>query len=205
MKKILFIFILSISLSTMAQGEFIEFLKSDKLPHCFKGLNESDVERLMEQSTIQARNTTFRMDYDHFKNVMYLETSNHCDDIYRIHMKLIFHKEREYVFMYKERVKNSDSYGRLRVYRLDDDEWQEGRTVEVTWQQLFNLNDRDLNRLRNIDKYPQYMLSFEERNIVFEIPWRLYTFEEGSENNAFSKAGGKQPVKFPYHYFLSSN
>lgn len=205
MKHFILYSLLFFTLNSFAQGEFIEFLKSENLPECFKGLDPAEVDRLMEQGSIQARNTTFRLDYDHFKNVLYLETSNHCDDIYRIHLKLIFHKEREYVFMYKERVKHSDTYGRLRVYQLDGDEWIGGRTVEVTWQQLFNLSERDLQRLRNVDQYPQYLLSFEERHIEFQIPWRLYTFEEGSENNSFSKGGGKHPVTFPYHYFISAN
>lgn len=205
MKTTLLLIFLFLVGTINAQEQFINFLKRAELPSCFDGLNDEQIDRLVTEREIQADWTTFRLDYDRQKEVLYLHTSNHCDDIQKIHLKRIVHKEREYVFMYKERVPHSNTYGRLRVFQKDEDEWHRGRVVEVTWEQLFQLNERDLKRLKNADQFPKYMLRFEERNIIFDIPWKLYTFGEGSEIDGFAKSNAKSAAKFPYHYFLLSN
>lgn len=136
--------------------------------------------------------------------VLYLTTTSHCDDIQKVHLKYLTRDDKDYVFMYKERVPHSNTYGRLRVYNFDteDSTWVQGRKVEITWEQLFNLNERDLKRLKEIDQFPQYMIRFEENDIVFDIPWRLYTFEEGTVTDGYTMSRGKKAARMPYHYFL---
>lgn len=182
--------------------KFIPFLKSDNLPDCFNGLNKYDVKKLITQRRLRADWTVFNIKYDNFKDVLYLYSNNNCDDIERIHLKYIYHQDVPHVMMYKQKTIASNSFGRLKVYRLEDGEWIRGRRVDVTWQQLFQLTERDLKRLNDVDQFPQYMLQFEDEHIVFDIPWRLYTFGEGSDIDGFSMSGGKQPVRMPYHFFF---
>lgn len=205
MKTIIIILLtMVISLPSFQQEQFIDFLKSDNLPNCLKGLNDDELDRLMTQHEIQARNTTFRLDYDNLSEVLYLTTSSHCDDIQKVHLKYLKKDEKDYVFMYKERVPHSDSYGRLRVYNYEaeDSSWVQGRKVEITWEQLFNLNEKDLKRLKDVDQFPKYIIRFEENDIVFDIPWRLYTFEEGSVTDGYTMSRGKKEARMPYRYFL---
>ena len=182
--------------------KFIPFLKSDYLPDCFNGLNRYDVQKLVTQGSLRADWTVFSVKYDSFNDVLYLYSNNNCDDIERIHLKYIIYQNVPHVLMYKQKVIASNSFGRLKVYRLEDEEWIRGRQVDVTWQQLFQLSERDLKRIHDVDQFPKYMLRFDEDHIVFDIPWRLYTFGEGSDVDGFSMSGGKQPVRMPYHFFL---
>ncbi|MCC5922315.1 MAG: hypothetical protein JJT77_00905 [Crocinitomicaceae bacterium] len=182
--------------------KFIPFLKSDYLPDCFNGLNRYDVQKLVTQGKLRADWTVFSVKYDNFNDVLYLYSNNNCDDIERILLKYLYYQGIPHVLMYKQKVVNSNSFGRLKVYRLVEDEWVRGRQVDVTWQQLFQLSERDIKRLHDVDQFPKYLLRFEHDHIVFDIPWRLYTFGEGSDVDGFSMSGGKQPVRMPYHFFL---
>lgn len=205
MKTILLVLIALYTYSSLpAQEQFISFLKSDNLPDCLQGFNDDEIDRLLTQHEIQARNTTYRLDYDQRTEVLYLSSTSHCDDIAKVHLKYLTRDNKEYVFMYKERVPHSNTYGRLRVYNFDssDSTWIAGRKIEVTWEQLFNLNERDLKRLKDIDQFPKYMVRFDDNDIVFDIPWRLYTFEEGSVNDGFTMSGGIKEARMPYHYFI---
>lgn len=205
MKKILLLIGILLTNISFSQEEFITFLKSDNLPKCFQGLADDQVEQLVTEQQLRANNTTYLVDYESFKEVLYLTTTSHCDDIQRVHLKHIEKDSMEYIFMYKERVPNSGTYGRLRVYHLEDGEWVMGRKIEVTWQTIFQISEKELKRLESVDQVPKYMLSFEADNIVFDIPWKLYTFGEGSETDGFAKGGGKKPAKLPYRYFFISN
>ncbi len=202
MKKLITFCFSFLILSVFGQEQFIPFLKSSYLPNCFSGLNEDQVDRLLTEFEIQADWTTFRVKYDEQLDVLYLYSTSPCDDIHKVHLKHHFHEEHEYIFMYKERIPNSETYGRLKVYKKEGDEYIRGRKIEVTWKQLFQLNDREIRRLESVEQYPKYMLRFDRQNIVFDIPWRLYTFGEGSDNDGFSMSGAKQPIRMPYHMFL---
>lgn len=184
------------------EDKYIDFLLSKNLPDCFLGLQEEQVERLLEQHEIQARWTTFTVDYDDMNDVLYMSSTSKCDDIEKMHIKYMLIDSVEYIFMYKEKTITCNSYGRMKVFVKQGDEWQRGRKIEMSWQQLFNLDEKALERLRKADQYPKYIIKFEQKDIIIEIPWKLYTFEEGSDNEGFSMGGAKQPVRLPYRFFL---
>lgn len=204
MKKVL-LFIFSIcllSLQSKGQEQFIPFLKSSYLPNCFAGLNHDQIDRLMTEFEIQADWTTFRVEYDRGLDVLYLYSSNPCDDIHKVHLKHLFFEGDEFIMMYKERIPNSNTYGRLKAFKLQDEEYVRGRKIDVTWSSLFGFNERQIRRLEQIEQYPKYLLRFEHENIVFEVPWNIYSFEEGRDNDGFSMSGAKAPVRMPYSFFL---
>lgn len=184
------------------EAKYISFLLSENLPDCFAGLDEEQVKRLLEQREIQARWTTFTVDYDHTHDVLYLSSTSKCDDIEKMHIKYKVIDSMEYIFMYKEKTVSCNSYGKMKVFVKEDDEWQRGRKIEISWNQLFNLDEKDLERLRKVDQYPSYIINFKRDDIIIEIPWRLYTFGEGSDTDGFSMSKGKQPVNLPYRFFL---
>ena len=202
MKKLLIMYLTILPFLSFSQDQFISFLKSKNLPDCFAGLNEDQVDRLVTERELRADWTSFTIDYKSDKEVLYLYTTSRCDDIEKIHLKYHVEKGVEYIFMFKEKSVSNDSYGRLKLYVKEGEEWTRGRRVELTWQQLFNLSDKDIKRLRDADQFPKYMIRFEEKHIMFDIPWKLYTFGEGSDNDGFSMSKAKQPVKFPYRYFI---
>lgn len=197
-------FVTSIS---FGQEQFIPFLKSKNLPNCFAGLEEEQIDKLVTEHEIRADWTTYKLDYDRVNEVLYLESTNHCDDIQKVHLKYVIHKELHYVYMYKERVPSSNTYGRLRLYHLDveTNEWEQGRKLEVSWQQIFSLTEKELDRLRKADQYPKYMITFKKDHISLDIPWKLYTHGEGTDNDGFSMSKGKKPMKLPYSQFLITN
>ena len=135
------------SLLFSQEAKYIDFLLSNNLPECFLGLQEDQVERLLEQHEIQARWTTFKVDYNHTTDVLYLSSTSKCDDIEKMHIKYKVIDSMEYIFMYKEKTISCNSFGKMKVFFKENDEWQRGRKIEISWEQLFNLDDKALEQI----------------------------------------------------------
>lgn len=203
MKKLpLLILIMSLSVFRLnAQFEYRSFFDCEHLPYCYI-IDSLSTDELLTAGEIFSKHGHIYANYDRQNEVLILQSDVNCDDVTKLHIKRLTHNQEEYMFVFKEKDVNKNTYGKLKLYQYQDGKWIPGRKIEMSWQRLFNVSEKDLNRLRQLGQYPEYMVKFRSDHFVVEIPWGLYTYGEGSDIDGFSKSRGKQPIKFSYTSFI---
>lgn len=199
---LLFTLLLPISFYGNGQKEFTEFLKQAELPACYKNLESKDIEELMEYGKTSYNGFQLSAHYDETREVFELSTIKNCHDTKKLQLKYVERGLKDYVFIFQELMEGEQSYGNIKLYECKDSTWTGGREIAVSWTQLFNLDEEELEELRELDQYPKCMVNFEKDGMKIEIPWKLYTYGENSQSNGYVKAGGKQPVILKYDPFI---
>lgn len=196
------ILFLALTFSIKSQEEFILFLTQAELPACFENLESKHVNELLEYDNTNFESIKISSHYDKNTKVFELNTRQNCHDTKKLQLKYLKNTSGEYMFLYQERIKGEQSYGTLILYEYQDSIWTQGKEITISWTELFDIDKKELDELRELDQYPKCMISFQKDGMRIEVPWKLYTHGENSQSNGYVHAGGKQPITIQYTYFL---
>lgn len=200
MKTRLFIIILFVNTLSLAQQDdtvFIDFLNNDPRSSCLAPLDSLALEHLFRSKVIRIKNHNVTLNKINDATIT-IDPFGLCNEYRAITYR--FHKIRgnEYMFVYKKFAEAREEYGELQLYEKIDGSWEFGRTLTFDWKHFFSISQEEIDRLRNLNQYPTYLVTFRERGIEFSIPWEIYSFDQGSEINGYVKGHGSQPILLEY-------
>jgi hypothetical protein len=196
------VLLLALTFNANSQEEFISFLKQAELPACFKNLESNNVDEIFEYGRTTFESFEISSHYDPSAEVFEITTKENCHDTKKLQLKYVDHLSGEYVFLYRERIDGEQSYGTIMLYEYQDSLWTQGKEIAISWTHLFDIDEEELEELRELDQYPKFMVAFQKEGMRIEVPWKLYTYGDSSQSNGYVKAGGKQPITIQYTYFL---
>jgi hypothetical protein len=188
--------------SGKSQQQFTTFLATDFLPECYSSIDSLSYQTLLAGKSLHRDWNEMYATYNRESDVLRLFTSNECSNIRSVYLKRFEHMGKDYILAFREKENMELTYGKLKLFVLEENEWQKGRKIEVSWQKLFHLSDEAVQRLTANGHTPDYMIRFERDFIFIDIPWKLYEMDEGSETHGYVMGGAKQPVKLPYHFLI---
>lgn len=199
-----FVIILLLVLTTHvnSQEEYVSFLKQANLPACFENLESNHVDEIFEYGRTSFESFEVSSSYDQSTEVFELTTKENCHDTKKLQLKHVDYLSGEYVFLYRERIDGEQTYGTVILYEFQDSLWTQGKEIAISWTHLFDIDEKELEELRELDQYPKCMINFEKNGMRIEVPWKLYTHGENSQSNGYVHAGGRQPITIQYSYFL---
>lgn len=201
---ILLLLLISFNISSQInnQEEFTSFLKEAELPSCFNNMDYHHVDELFKYGKTRFESFDISSNYDKEAEVFKLNTRENCHDTKSVQLKYVDYLSGEFIFLYHERAEGNESFGSVVLYEFQDSTWTEGKEIKISWSQLFNIEEKELKELRELDQFPRCKMTFQKTGMRVEIPWKLYTYGEGSESNGYVQGGGKQPIILKYSTFL---
>jgi hypothetical protein len=169
------------------------FIKQLDEKQCLNKLKLVELEELFAAGNVYIKNDRLKMNVDRFGNIT-IFPSGLCNELKAVKLRYYTYLDQEFIFVYRRFTENRDSYGQLQLYIKKDSIWQAGQILQFGWQHLFQISEKEIKRLNELNQYPQYMIEFKENGIEISIPWELYSFDEGTEINGYSQGRGKQPI-----------
>jgi hypothetical protein len=106
------------------------------------------------------------------------------------------------MFVYRRYSESISQYGELQLYTKLDGKWEIGQILNLGWHQLFSISQEEIERLRNLNQCPKFLVTFKKEGMEFMIPWEIYSFDQGSEMNCYVRGNGNQPILLSYEKIL---
>lgn len=201
---VLLLILLTFGVNSQIKNEkvFASFLTKADLPSCFNNMEENHVDELFTFGKARVESFDISLNYDAIEEVLELNSRENCHDTKKLQLKYLDYLSRDYIFLYREHKDGEHNYGTVKLYEYKDSLWTQGTKLTISWEELFDVDEDQLEDLREIDQYPKCMMTFKKTGMRIEIPWEFYTYVDGSESNGYVQGRGKQPITIRYSYFL---
>ncbi len=186
-----------IAAQTEEDSLYISFLQSSGTKKCLSALENSHVSELFESNTVYINNHRISMER---KTHEYYEIDPYglCNEYRSVFLHHHLSNGIEYMFVYRRFSESKDQYGELQLYSKIEDEWKMGQILNLEWHNFFSISQDEIDRLRNLQQYPKFLVEFKKEGMAFTIPWEIYSFDQGSEMNGYVKGRGSQPILISY-------
>jgi hypothetical protein len=205
MRNLVYFILLFIPVSGFSQPiedtSYFEFLKSPLSKECLSQLDSSQISELLTANIVIANNHRVSLERKQGGSLV-IDPFGLCNEYRSISMHYLNSSDNEYMFVYRRYSEAKEKYGELQLYGKKDGKWTFGKIINFNWQHFFSISDEEIDRLKNLNQYPNYLVTFKPTGIEFTIPWELYSFDQGSEVNGYVKGNGSQPILLSYENLL---
>lgn len=184
-------------LTQMETAPFTDFINNQPRKNCLSPLDSLAVEQLFRSNVIRVNNHNVTLNRLSASTIS-IDPFGLCNEYRTITYHYYQQGEREFMFVYKKYAVVREDYGELQLYEKKKEKWEFGRILTFSWKHFFSISQEEIDRLRNLDQYPNYLVTFRERGIEFSIPWEIYSFDQGSEINGYVQGNGSQPILLEY-------
>ncbi len=190
-----------IAAQTKEDSLYLNFLQSSGTKKCLSELDSSHVSELFESNTVYINN--HRISF-HKKTHDYYEIDPYglCNEYRSVFLHHHLSSGTEYMFVYRRFSESKDQYGELQLYSKIKGKWEVGQILNLGWHNFFSISQDEIDRLRNLNQYPKFLIKFKSDGIELNIPWEIYSFDQGSEINGYVKGNGSQPILLSYDSIL---
>ncbi|MGM0479095.1 MAG: hypothetical protein ACQERC_07705 [Bacteroidota bacterium] len=182
---------------TQQDSVFTQFLSGLSAVDCLENLDSAQFIDLFDADKIYVNNHTVSI-AERKNNTVTIDVFEFCNAYKTISVHYYSALEGEYMFVYRKFADSREEYGALQLYQKVNDEWEFGQRLTFDWHHFFNISEKEVERLRESNQSPKYLVEFRQEGIQLDIPWELYSFGEGSEINSYVTSNGKQPILLPY-------
>lgn len=181
----------------MDESPFIGFINNQPRKNCLSPLDSLAIEHLFRSNVIRVNNHDVTLNRLN-KETISIDPFGLCNEYRSITYHYYQLEGKEFMFVYKRYAEARDDYGELQLYEKKNGHWEFGRILTFNWKHFFSISKEEIDRLRNLNQYPNYLVTFKARGIEFSIPWEIYSFDQGSEINGYVQGNGSQPILLEY-------
>lgn len=186
---------------TSEDSLYIDFLQASETRECLNELNSAQVSELFKANIIFVNNHQISMERNP-RHSRIIDPFGLCNEYRSISLHHHVQDSTEHMFVYRRYSEARDNYGELQLYSKINGTWEKGQILHPGWSQFFSISNEEIDRLRNLNQYPTFLVTFRENGVEFIIPWEIYSFDQGSEMNGYVKGNGSQPIVLTYDNLL---
>ncbi|GEM_PF-3553154 len=176
---------------------FYDFLVNHPSEDCLYEMDSASVKELQKANIVYVNNHRVSLERKSDQTIT-IDPFGLCNEYRSISMHYHIIDSVEHMFVYRRYAEARKEYGELQLYSKIDGQWQFGQEIQLDWRNFFSISNEEIDRLRNLNQYPTYLVQFKREGIEFSIPWEIYSFDQGSEINGYVKGNGNQPITLSY-------
>lgn len=203
MKSLILISVLVFSFCSVSQSDslkfkFNQFLVENELPGCFQGFDSNTTDFTWQENSFTIGTNIINSEYNQELEHLKLYITETCIEKNVLELKYLKKDSSEYLLVYEETDDHCCSYGELTKYVWKDSTWIKGNALNMSWENIFQLENKEMQSLKSTGEMPAVMFTFKEEGLYVEIPWEYYSLTFDEDTNGYLQGGAMKPFTISY-------